>query len=258
VSAASLLFSCLALWGVPPGSAPQSDFTRGVEAYRRGDYAEARERWEAALEGDLAPADRARVYYDLGNACWRLERPLEAVACYTAAVRLDPRHAEAWQNLEFTRAKSGLAPADAGDLGATLERALTSLRPPERRVLLFGALVLWTLVLLLELRWGGAALRGVMVGATLALALAAAPWAYGLLRSEAAAPMLVVRTGSVPLRSEPLDTRDAIGELSALEEVDRIDALPGWIRVETRNGLRGWVREDTLFALRLDGESRAM
>lgn len=246
------LWAVLLLVALAPLAAAQDSFQEGVEAYRRADYARAETCWRALLAGDLAPLDRARVYYDLGNAAWRLERTYEAIACYTAAVRLDPRHADAWRNLEFARAKAGLPPADAGDLGATLSRALASLRPEERRGLLFGALVLWGLLLVVEMRLGGRALRAALgLGGVVVLG-AALPWAWGHLQPHRDDPMLVVDAGNVALRAEPLESRPAVGELGTLEEVERIDALPGWVRVQRADGQRGWVREGALFALRLD------
>ena len=230
----------------------QGSFERGVEAYRGGDYAAAKYAWQATLAEPLDDLGRARVYFDLGNAYWRSQEPLPAIACYTAAVRLDPRHAEAWQNLELARAKANLPPADAGDLAATVQRLLASLRGAERRALLFGALVLWTVVLVFELRFGGRALRSLLVGASLLVAVAVVPWAFGHLVPERAAPMLVIAS-SAALRAEPLEARASIGELAALEEVERLDQLPGWVRIQRRDGTRGWVRADALFALRFSG-----
>lgn len=239
------------LWLLGHEVAAQQSFGRGVEAYRRGAYAEAAAAWRASLEEPLDALSRARVYYDLGNAHWRAGEALPAIACYTAAVRLDPRHAEAWQNLEFARNKAGLPPADSGGLGATLERLLTRLRPGERRTLLFAALLLWTLVLVLEARFGGNGWRGALLAASGVLALAAVPWAYGALARPRHQPLLAIGTGGVSLRAEPLEARSPVGELAVLEEVERLDELPGWVRVERRDGSRGWARAEMLFPLRL-------
>lgn len=244
-----LALSWLAL--VPAAQEARGSFERGVEAYRRGDYAEAASAWQATLAEDLDGRSRARVYFDLGNARWRAGETLPAIACYTAAVRLDPRHAEAWENLELARAKAGLPPADAGDLAATLKRLLTSLRADERRALLFGALLLWALVLALETRLGGQGLRAALWAATLVLLLAAVPWAHDRLAPRSVRPMLVVASGGASLRSEPLDERAAVGELAVLEQVERLDELPGWVRVQRHDGLRGWVKAEALLALAL-------
>jgi tetratricopeptide (TPR) repeat protein len=231
--------------------AAQTNFERGVASYQAGDYADAKAAWQAALGEELDELGRARVYHDLGNAHWRLEETLPAIACYSAAVRLDPRHADAWQNLELARAKAGLSPADPGDLAATLRRLVTSLRAGERRALLYGALLLWTAVLVLEMRSGGRGLRQALLGASGGLVLAAVPWAHGILVPSREWPHFVIASTNVPLRAEPLEARSPVGELAVLEEVERIDALPGWTRVERADGLRGWVRAETLYALEL-------
>lgn len=233
------------------GAFEQGSFEQGVDAYRRGAYSEAQAAWRAALEEPLDALSRARVYYDLGNAHWRSGESLPAIACYTAAVRLDPRHAEAWQNLEFARNKAGLPPADSGGLGATIERLLTRLRPAERRALLLAALVLWSLVLVLEARFGGDAWRTGLLVASGALALSAVPWAYGALERPRHEPMLAIGSGGVSLRAEPLEARSTVGELEPLEEVERLDELPGWVRIERHDGSRGWARSELLFPLRL-------
>jgi tetratricopeptide (TPR) repeat protein len=242
---------------VPAAAAAETAFERGVASYRSGDYAAARDHWHAALAEPLGAHGRARVYYDLGNAHWRLGEELRAIACWETTLRLVPGHRDARTNLELARAKASLPPAEAGDLAATVTAALDRLSAPVERGLVFAALVLWAAVLVLEIRSGGPALRAALAGATLLLVLAAVPWVHGLLAGgdARAAPMLVVASGQVPLRSEPLETRDAIGALATLEEVERVDQLPGWVRVQRADGTRGWVRDDALFALDLGARS---
>jgi tetratricopeptide (TPR) repeat protein len=247
-------FLLLAFLAAPLAAQEPEDFARGVEAYRRGDYAEARARWQATLALPLAPAERARVYHDLGNAHWRLGAELVALACWQAALELDGRHADARANLELARAKKGLGPADPGGIEGVLARARTLLAPDQQRDLLFAALVLWVLALLAELRAGGTLGRAGLALASALLVLAALPWAAARLAPREVAPMLVIAGGPAPLRAEPLDVREPIGELAQLERVERIDELSGWTRVERQDGTRGWVRSENLFALVLGND----
>ncbi|MEW6072136.1 MAG: SH3 domain-containing protein, partial [Planctomycetota bacterium] len=87
------------------------------------------------------------------------------------------------------------------------------------------------------------------LAAALLLAFLAVPWVRGL-RAPDGDPLLVIRSASVSLRSEPDLDRPAIGALDPAAVVERIDALPGWVRVETSGGERGWVQEDAVFPLR--------
>lgn len=94
-----------------------------TDAYRRGDFDAATRAWTQLLaDRSLPAAERARLCFNLGNAAFRDERPLEAVGWYEAALRLAPRDGDAWANVEHARSAAGLAPKDRGDLAATLSR----------------------------------------------------------------------------------------------------------------------------------------
>ncbi len=242
----ALLFTLFLAAGV---QAPEADlFERGVEAYRRADWAAAERYWSSALEEDLGAEDRARVLYNLGNAAWRGGEALRAVGYYSASLRSDPRRADTWKNLETARVSAGLEPAVRGDLRSTVRRLFFSLRPDEKRVLVLVALVLALPVLVLEALRGGRLLFGLALLSFAGLALASVPWCLGLRRGPQD-PWLIVRGPVVALRSEPRDELAPSGEVSAGEEVERIDALQGWVRVRTRDGSRGWVPDDAVFPL---------
>jgi tetratricopeptide (TPR) repeat protein len=223
-------------------------FTRATDAYRRGAYEEAEVLWRSLLDEDLDAHETARIYYDLGNVAWRRGEALQAIGWYTSAIRLEPRHPDAWANLEFARSQAGLEPADRGDLRSTVERLLGSLRPEEARWLLLSALALFALLLALEAWRGGRLWRRLAFVGLLVVLLASAPWVRTLLR-EGGDPLLVIGTPSAALRSEPRASLSPVGELDPGEEVQRIDSLPGWVRVETAAGERGWVTEQAVFAL---------
>jgi len=242
-----LLVASLGL--APPGVSQDDSFTLGVEAYRRGSYAEADAHWQACLGRSLDDVERARVAFDLGNAAWRREQVLVAVGWYTLAVELAPRDPDAWHNLELARAKAGLEPADRGDLSATLDRISSSLRPEEARLLALAGLGLLALVLLGEALRGGRVWRRLSLCALVLCLLAAVPWLRTLEGRDAGERFLVVRAPAAALRSEPKLALESIASVDAGTEVRRIDRLPGWVRVRTEDGVRGWLQEDALFAL---------
>ena len=223
-------------------------FERGVEAYRRGAYDEAAAHWRLCLEQDLAPDDRARVAYDLGNAAWRREEPWLAIGWYTVALHHAPRHADALRNLELVRAASELEPADSGSLWDVGIRAAASFRPSEARLLAAAGLALLALALVGEALRGGRLWRRLSWAALALAVLGAVPWLLDR-TSERDASMLVVRAPSVALRSEPRLELAPIGRVDAGAEVQRIDALTGWVRVLTADGERGWLQEEALFDL---------
>ncbi len=232
-----------------PALAQDGAFEHGVEAYRRGDNETAMLHWESLLEEDLSGEDRARVLYNLGNAAWRNGDGTEAVAWYTACLRHAPRHADAWANVEFARSELGLDPADRGDLRSSAHRLLGAATPRESAWLVIGASVLLGLALAGEALRGGRLWRALSLGGFVLVLAASGPWIYGELRAEGD-PHIVVGEPEVSIRSEPREGLPNLALLYPGETVERIDALPGWIRVETAKGDRGWVPEDALFSLR--------
>jgi len=134
---ASLLLGCL-----PQDASAYRTLDRAaIEAYRRQDFASARQCWQNCLsdaELQRSRAEKGRVLYDLGNVAYREGQLYEAVGWYSAALEERPRDADTWHNLEQARSDAHLEPADRGDLYSSLERLATSLTLEEAR-----ALALW-------------------------------------------------------------------------------------------------------------------
>jgi hypothetical protein len=224
--------------------------TAAVAAWRAGERESARAAWLALLEReDLQGAERGRILHNLGNAAWRAGAKLEAVGWYSASLRLRPRAADTWTNLEHARREAGLEPADRGDLAATLERVLTAFDPAEARLLALAGLAAWGAALALEALRGGRLARWLCLAA-LALALAcSAPWLRHALSGERD-PQLVVAEGRAELRSEPRADATVVAHAPAGTVVERTDELAGWTRVRTADGRDGWAASKALFALR--------
>ena len=73
-------------------------FVEGNEAYRRADYGAARAKFLEAVANGVRDA---RLFYNLGNACFKSERLGEAVVWYERARRLSPRDYDIRANLRF-------------------------------------------------------------------------------------------------------------------------------------------------------------
>lgn len=223
-------------------------FEQGVAAYRRGDHATAEILWRQLVEADGDALDPALLCYDLGNAAFRLERPLEAAGWYTAALRLEPRNPDAWANLELARERAGLDPADRGDLVDTLRRLAWALTRAELEWLLVGLAGALLAVLLVEALRGGVTLRRLAWVLAASIALLAGLWAWRAASREQA-PMFVTLSAGAELRSEPRGDAAVVGRAEPAEIVERLDGLPGWERVRATGGQVGWVQADGLLSL---------
>jgi tetratricopeptide (TPR) repeat protein len=220
---------------------------RATEAYRAKEYATAVALWEDALAEAQGPRERARLLYNLGNGAYRRGDPLVAVGWYTAALRLTPRDAAAWKNLELARSEAGLDPADRGDLAATAQRLLSALTRTEAEWLLLVALLGWAVCLGGEALRGGRPWRRAGWAGLLTVCVCAAPLAWHLMQ-PGGRPLMVVKEGGAQGRSEPRTDAASLTRLEAGAVVQRRDALPGWMCVEA-GGKRVWIRERAVFEL---------
>ena len=97
--AVGLLFAAAAVPPVPPPNSPTAQealFDEGNRLYQEGDFGGAAASYEAVLEGGF---ESAEVYYNLGNAHFRLGEIGRAVLNYERAARLNPRGEDIQANL---------------------------------------------------------------------------------------------------------------------------------------------------------------
>ena len=99
---ARFLLILLALLAAPAASqtAAVGLYREGNALYRQGNFDAARQRYEAAVDAGAADA---RLFYNLGNACFKSQRLGEAVVWYERALRLAPRDEDVRANLRFVR-----------------------------------------------------------------------------------------------------------------------------------------------------------
>jgi tetratricopeptide (TPR) repeat protein len=231
---------------------PDSRDAAALEAYRGGDLETARVLWLEVLEEgrETQPANqRARLCYNLGNLAGRRGDWLRAAGWYSASLRLRPRDADAWANLELARLEAGLGPADRGDLEATVLRLLTSLTDAESGWLALLGLLPLALALLGEALRGGAGWRAASGLALVLALLLVLPWLRHRWVGETH-PSFVLAEKGVQARNEPRGDGSPLGELEPGTVHERTDSLPGWVELELGGGRRGWVRDSAL--LRLD------
>lgn len=96
---------------------PELLFDVGAVSYRLGRFARARELFARAAAAAQAPALRARALYNQGNAAYRDGDAAAAMACYEAALAVDPADADARANLDWLRARQAARPPDDDKAG---------------------------------------------------------------------------------------------------------------------------------------------
>lgn len=77
---------------------PREIFSEGNNAYRNGDYLQAIEKYEKILNNGYSNAE---IYYNLGNAYFKLKKIPEAILNYEKALKLNPSDEDIQFNLKI-------------------------------------------------------------------------------------------------------------------------------------------------------------
>ncbi len=238
-----------------PGGAVARDvdqeplFAEGNRLYQEGDFGGAAASYGAVIEGGF---ESAEVYYNLGNAHFRLGETARAVLNYRRAARLDPGNDDIRANLALVnqRLQDRIEPLPRFWLLSVFDWWMGLIPGGVLRVLVAGCyLLLGGTVVLIVLRrpagWRGplrrfaygAAVVTVLLGTTLMIR------ETGLGRAEEA----VVMAGEARVLSAP--SEDGGLTVFTLHEgtTVRIDRRAGeWVEIVLADGKVGWLPLEVL------------
>jgi tetratricopeptide (TPR) repeat protein len=232
----------LFVMGWRSGDLRAGEFEDANQLYDQGKYAEAKAGYEKLIEsGQLG----ANLYYDLGNAEFRLGSAGHAILDYERALVLNPRHPEARANLKLLRDKNGakLLPV------AWNEQIAASLAPEAWAIVaaVSGWLNLFLLVLILTSRrrensWRWALLVfSAMVGSAAGIALAS------IARDQDRGVILAKQTEA---RLAPAESAGVAEALTAGSQVRVLSIRGPWVYCELPGAGRGWVPDDAVARVR--------
>jgi tetratricopeptide (TPR) repeat protein len=210
-------------------------FEEANRLFEQGDFAGAKERYERlAVAGETS----ANLYFNLGNAEFRLGAPGRAALGFQRALALEPAHAEAARNLEFVRGQTGarLLP------GSWLDQVLAAW--PVDVYVLTAAVAAWVSVGCIAMLFSIRSRSGIW----LALAGALMIGAYAgtaIWRDTQRRSLAVVTVPEAVARFDAADHSKAAETLPAGSVVrvrahrgaflycDLPSGVPGWLRVES-------------------------
>ncbi len=230
-------------------SPADSLWTAGVEAYARGDWADAGQSWTAILDLGLESAD---LYYNIGNACFREGDLAHAILGYERALRLDPSHSDARFNLDFARAglQDKIESVPVFFLSVWMRdlcRLMSSDVWAVLGVILFALTLAMTLLLLLG-RTGAARKTGFALGiVSLLLCILSVSMSLSQKADYQKEDSAIVVKAVSPVKSSP--SAESAKDLFILHEgtkVRLLDEVGSWRNIELSDGRQGWMRSSDL------------
>jgi len=228
-------------------SAALSLLAEGNQLYRDGDFEAARGRYLQVVEAGKVDS---RLYYNLGNACFKTERLGEAIVWYERALRLAPRDEDVQANLRFAQhLKRDREPA-SDDPAAW--RFLTRLYLyPTLNELSVAFSLGWIAVFcvagwrLWRPRTGGPAGPAVLVVCVF-LSVAGAGFLASRIHGHESRAVAIVTATEVTAHSGPDAKMTVVFVLHEGTEV-RVERREGqWLLIRLANGLGGWLALESI------------
>lgn len=229
----------------------EGTMSRGNALYESGDYAGAVAEYEKVLRYGMR---NSAVYYNLGNAWFKLDRPGPAILNYQRALRLDPGDQDAAGNLAYAR--SQIIDRVEGNWDNIYLRLLLRFRdalsPDQAAFIFIAAWLLFSATLFIRIVSNGAhkgSARGRLVFYTALAALlvmAATGLQYGLhWHHLTSGDRAIVMAEKADVTSAPGTDSKLVTLVHEGLQVRIVEAREGWVRITIPGvGLGGWVPED--------------
>ena len=222
-----------------------NSWMRANDEFAAGRFREALELYQGLAQ---AGETSAALFYNIGNAHYRMDELGEAILSYERALVLEPHHPEAEANLRLARDK-----ARALELKRTpFDRLLARATPTEYAVA--AAVAFWvgafafTALFFARRRSTPLIAAALLAISTFAGAIAAL---YLLERGADGRSLAIVTAKSIEARLATADNAGTVLALPAGSEIKILSTRGGWSYAQLPNDLRGWIPANSAERVRL-------
>ena len=225
------------------GQDPDSLWQRGNDAYSIGEYGEALSAYRAI---EAQGYESALLYYNMGNACYKLKENGRAILYYERSLKLDPSGRDAENNLQIAR-QFTLDKIDAVPefILSTWTRRLMDTLSSDQWAYLGIALLAGMLLLLLAFRFapsaGARKAAFALACAALLAVIVFLSFSFSLRHRSAVRDRAVVMVPVSSIKSAPNATGNNVFILHEGTVVQVLEELGSWSRIELSDGRQGWI-----------------
>jgi tetratricopeptide (TPR) repeat protein len=222
-------------------------FAKGNSLYERRDYEKALDEYKKVLDRGV---ESGPLYYNIGNAYFKLGKIGYAILYYKKALRLTPADSDLKSNLGYAQSLT----EDSALTAQGVNRFAWLVRIPFKEFTLNGvARILASAYIALAVMLIGGIINRVFarrvtlifypVLMLFMLTLAAFVMRY---YDEEVLTRAVVVTDSAECRYEPIDKSNVYFTLKKGQEISVLKSRNGWSRIKRLDGKLGWVKSDTV------------
>jgi tetratricopeptide (TPR) repeat protein len=228
------------------GAADVPMFTKANQAYSEGRFQDAAEGYESLVQSGRW---HANLFYNLGNAWFRLGNLGKAIVNYERALALDPRHPEATANLRLAQDE-----ARALELRTDgIERYVAMATPTQYTMA--AAIAFWFLLFAVTRLFVSQRRRSAgqmaLIGFAVVVCAASVFGLYTLENGTQGRALAIVTGEDVEARLATADNASSILTLPAGSEVKVLSERGEWVYAALPNHQRGWIPAKAVERVRL-------
>ncbi|NVK03733.1 MAG: hypothetical protein HWD92_02875 [Flavobacteriia bacterium] len=224
-----------------------SDLLESAEvAFQEEEYQLAYDQWEEYANTQTLPS--ADLYYNMGNAAWRMEEWGEAIWRWNQALKLNPDMEDAQHNLELAESKKvdRIKEEEVSPLTYVLELIYLSLSPNSWAVI--AVLFALCIALMMALRrYGNGKLRStapVLAIISLVLCLLSVTLAFAHQYHLDNNLYAVVLNANVHVKSAPMPGAADAFIIHEGSEMKVMQTVGEWYEIRLNDGKVGWVKSE--------------
>ena len=226
------------------GTMDNGDFSRANELYEQGKFAQALELYQK-LEDDV---ENWKLYYNIGNCHFKLDRPIPAEIYYLRAQRLNPFEPSLEKNLQVVnRLFKDVVPPEKPDFIEGVFLRLESAIPLDLvSWLLVLAIAAFNIFIFLWLLRGRTKIVAYGVSVFLILVIIVAFYHVARVNEFNKRDVAVVVAPESELRSGPGEKNTILFKVNPGLKVRIIEKNKDWYQVTASAQIAGWIKVDAL------------
>jgi tetratricopeptide (TPR) repeat protein len=235
-----LLFCCLSLLGT---SQNNERFEQANALYNDAKYAEAIDMYESILDTDVHSAE---LYFNLGNAHYKLNNIAPSIYYYEKALILDPNDKDIKNNLAFAQNMTIDAIDKVPDVGfSRIVKTIVNTASADTwaKIAIVGVFIFVGLFLLYHFAYATTRKRIAFIVSVIGMALAlfALTMAFQKQRLEKNDNPAIVFAQESRVKTDPNKTSEEVFRLHEGTKVQVLEPYEDWYKIQLSDKSTGWI-----------------
>jgi tetratricopeptide (TPR) repeat protein len=237
------LFYLIMLFALPALGQNLSHFEAGNEAYNEGEYEAAVNSYERILENGEASAE---VYFNLGNAHYKLNNIGPSIYYYEKALQLNPNDRDIRDNLAFAQnmVLDDIEEQEITGLAGLWRDSVSVLGYNQWAWLAVSFSILFAVFFLIYYFSRKTLLKRIFFTLSMVViffSVLSVAFAFQQKEYARGSQYAIIFSEEAGVRGEPTLRGDEIFNLHEGTKIEVLETYQEWVRFELANGLQGWM-----------------